>query len=325
VDSPPLDGTLSYARESRAPNTRRAYRADWADFTAWCQTQSRTALPASPETLVLYLSDRADTLKTATLQRRLTAIAQAHKAADLETPTTDRAVRRVMTGIRRQNGTAQEGKAPAVTREIRAMVDHLPPTLRGQRDRALLLLGFAGAFRRSELVSLDVGDLAWNEDGLTARLRRSKTDQEGAGRTVGIPYGSKPATCPVRAVRAWLAAAEITDGPLFRGVDPHNNLRRTRLSDKTVARVVKAAAEAAGFDPMHYASHSLRAGPSPPRPLRPASLSASSWRRPATRACPWSGSTSARARSLHRTPPLRLGCNSFPPPARKHHHTGMLW
>jgi integrase len=249
-----------YARESRAVNTRRAYRSDWADFTAWCQAHGRTALPASPETLVLYLSDRADTLKTLTLQRRLTAISQAHKAADLDTPTADRAVRRIMTGIRRQKGTAQEGKAPAITRVIRAMVAHLPPTLRGQRDRALLLLGFAGAFRRSELVSLDVGDLAWSDDGLTVRLTRSKTDQEGAGRTVGIPYGSKPATCPVRAVRAWLTAAEITDGPLFRGVDPHKNLRRTRLSDKTVARVVKNAAEAAGYDPALYAGHSLRAG-----------------------------------------------------------------
>ncbi len=249
-----------YARESRATNTRRAYRADWADFTAWAQEHGRTALPATPQTVVLYLSARADTLKTATLQRRLTAISQAHKAADLNTPTAERAVLRVMTGIRRQKGTAQEGKAPAITREIRAMVEHLPPTLRGQRDRALLLLGFAGAFRRSELVSLDVGDLAWSDDGLTVRLRRSKTDQEGAGRTVGIPYGSKPATCPVRAVRAWLAAAQITDGPVFRGVDPHGNLRRTRLADKTVARVVKNAAEAAGLDPTVYAGHSLRAG-----------------------------------------------------------------
>jgi len=249
-----------YARESRATNTRRAYRADWADFTTWCKEHHQTALPATPQTVVLYLSARADTLKTATLQRRLTAISQAHKAADLDTPTAERAVRRVMTGIRRQKGTAQEGKAPAITREIRVMVEHLPPTLRGQRDRALLLLGFAGAFRRSEIVSLDVSDLAWSDDGLTVRLRRSKTDQEGAGRTVGIPYGSKPATCPVRAVRAWLAAAGIASGPVFRGVDPHGNLRRTRLADKTVARVVKIAAEAAGLDPARYAGHSLRAG-----------------------------------------------------------------
>jgi len=249
-----------YARESRAANTRRAYRADWADFTTWCQAHGRTALPAVPETVVLYLSDRANTLKTATLQRRLTAISQAHKAADLDPPTTDRAVRRVMTGIRRAKGTAQEGKAPAVTREMKAMVATLPSTLRGRRDRALLLLGFAGAFRRSELVDLDVSDVTATDDGLVVRLRRSKTDQEGAGRTVGIPYGSRPDTCPVRAVRAWLTMASVVEGPLFRGVDPHGNLGRRRLSDKTVARVVKNAAEAAGLDPARYAGHSLRAG-----------------------------------------------------------------
>lgn len=249
-----------YARESRAPNTRRAYRADWADFTTWCQTQGKTALPATPATVVLYLSDRAEVLKTATLQRRLTAISQAHKAADLDTPSADRAVRRVMTGIRREKGTAQEGKAPAVTREIRTMVATLPPDLRGHRDRALLLLGFAGAFRRSELVALDVADVQETEEGLVIQLRRSKTDQEGEGRTVGIPYGSRPQTCPVRAVRAWRTAAGITHGPLFRGVDPHGHLRRTRLSDKTVARTVKNAAQAAGLNPARYAGHSLRAG-----------------------------------------------------------------
>jgi len=249
-----------YARESRASNTRRAYRADWADFTTWSAAHGRTALPASPASVVLYLSDRAATLKPATLQRRLAAISQAHKAADLDAPTTDRAVRRVMTGIRREKGSAQSGKAPAVTRDIKAMVAVQPATLRGRRDRALLLLGSAGAFRRSELVALDADDVTATEDGLIVRLRRSKTDQEGSGRTVGIPYGSKPETCPVRAVRTWLTVAAITEGPLFRGVDRHNALAKMRLCDKTVARVVKNAAESAGLDPARYAGHSLRAG-----------------------------------------------------------------
>ncbi len=249
-----------YARESRAANTRRAYRADWADFTAWCEEHSRTALPTSPESVVLYLSDRATALKPATLQRRLAAISQVHKAADLDAPTTDRAVRRVMTGIRREKGSAQTGKSPAVTKDIKAMVAVQPVTLRGRRDRALLLLGFAGAFRRSELVALDVGDVTATDDGLIVQLRRSKTDQEGSGRTIGIPYGSKPETCPVRAVRTWLASAAITEGPLFRGVDRHDVLAKTRLCDKTVARVVKHAAQTAGLDPARYAGHSLRAG-----------------------------------------------------------------
>ncbi len=249
-----------YAQQSRAANTRRAYRADWADFAAWCEAHALAALPAAPETVALYLADLADRRKTSTLQRRLSAISQAHKAADHESPTGHRAVRAVWAGIRRAKGTAQDGKEAAITRDLRAMVATLPPTLGGVRDRALLLLGFAGAFRRSELVSLDVADLHTTRDGLVVSLRRSKTDQEGKGRRIGIPYGSRPATCPVRAVQDWLDASRVTTGPLLRGVNRHGQVRPTRLSDKAVALVVKRAAEAAGLDPARYAGHSLRAG-----------------------------------------------------------------
>jgi len=249
-----------YARESRAANTRRAYRSDWRDFSNWCAHHGRTALPATPETVALYLAALAETLKTATLQRRLAAISQAHKAADLDTPTTDRAVRRVMTGIRRTKGTAQEAKEAAVTRDLRRMLATLPPTVRGRRDRALLLVGFAGAFRRSELVGLDVADLRVHPDGLVITLRRAKTDQAGAGRRLGLPYGRDAATCPVRAVQDWLTVSGIAAGPLFRGVDKDDRIAPTRLSDRTVARVVKRAAAAAGLDPARYAGHSLRAG-----------------------------------------------------------------
>ncbi len=249
-----------YAQQARAANTRRAYRADWADFTAWCRDRRLTALPATPETVVLYLSDLAMSRKTSTLQRRLSAISQAHKAADLETPTGHHAVRAVWSGIRRVKGTAQEGKAPAVTRDLRAMVATLPGTLPGLRDRALLLLGFAGAFRRSELAGLDIADVTTTRDGLVVDLRRSKTDQEGEGRRIGIPYGSRPGTCPVRAVQDWLAAAKIASGPLFRGVNRHGQVGKTRLSDRAVALIVKRAAAAAGLDPARYAGHSLRAG-----------------------------------------------------------------
>ncbi len=249
-----------YAQQARAANTRRAYRADWADFTAWCRDRHLAALPAAPGTVALYLSDLAMSRKTSTLQRRLSAISQAHKAADLETPTGHRAVRAVWSGIRRVKGTAQEAKAPAVTRDLRAMVATLPATLPGLRDRALLLLGFAGAFRRSELVGLDIADVTTTRDGLVVNLRRSKTDQEGEGRRIGIPYGSRPATCPVRAVQDWLTAAKITAGPVFRGVNRHGQVGKTRLSDRSVALIVKRAATAAGLDPARYAGHSLRAG-----------------------------------------------------------------
>ena len=249
-----------YAQLAKAPSTRRAYRADWADFTAWCRAHGRAPLPAVPETLALYLAGSAAHLKTATLTRRLSAIAQAHQVAGHPSPTKDPNVRAVAAGIRRAKGTAQQGKAPTVTAEVRAMVEALPATLMGRRDRALLLLGFAGAFRRSELVALDVADVEERPEGLAVTIRRSKTDQEGAGRTVGIPYGSHYESCPVRATRAWLTAAGIAQGPLFQAINRHDQLLPGRLSPQGVARAVKRAAAAAGLDPTRYAGHSLRAG-----------------------------------------------------------------
>jgi integrase len=139
------------------------------------------------------------------------------------------------------------------------MVDTLPDSLLGIRDRALLLVGFAGAFRRSELVGLDVADVEFKREGLVVTLERSKTDQEGAGRKIGIPYGSNPATCPVRALQAWLEASATTEGALFRTMNRHGHVK-DRLSGQGVAIVVKRCAEAAGLNPDDYAGHSLRSG-----------------------------------------------------------------
>jgi integrase len=144
--------------------------------------------------------------------------------------------------------------------DLRRMIVGLPESLLGERDRALLLVCFAGAFRRSELVSLDVADVSFTRDGLVIHLRRSKTDQEGEGRTIGIPRGSRPMTCPVRALKEWLDFSGITAGPLFRPVNRHGQVLATRLSDRGVARVVQRAAAAAGLDPTDVAGHSLRAG-----------------------------------------------------------------
>ena len=249
-----------YARQAKSQNTRRAYASDWDDFARWCQPYGFVPLPARPETVALYLTALADALKPSTLGRRLATISQVHQAAGHETPTTAAPVRLVWAGIRRAKGTDQHGKAPAVTPELRRMVDTLEDSLLGVRDRALLLLGFAGAFRRSELVGLDVKDVHAGHDGLTVFIRKSKTDQEGQGRKVGIPYGSHPHTCPVRAFGAWLAKCGLTEGPLFRSVTRHGRLQPGRLSDRAVALIVKRAAEKAGLDPDKYAGHSLRAG-----------------------------------------------------------------
>lgn len=250
----------AYLHRAKAGNTRRAYESDWRHFTSWCTEHEQISLPATPETVALYLSALAEVAKVSTLTRRLSSISQAHQMAGHSSPAQHIAVRTLMAGIRRTKSTAQTGKSPVRTEELRQMVATLPKSVTGIRDRALLLLGFAGAFRRSELVGLDRHDLQMTEDGLVAIIRRSKTDQEGAGRKVGIPYGSQLPTCPVRAMQGWLDVIGAAEGPLFRAINRHGQLSEARLSDKSVALIVKRAAEEAGLDPALYAGHSLRAG-----------------------------------------------------------------
>ena len=251
-----------FIEAAKAANSRRAYRSDWRHFESWCRSHSLACLPAAPETVALYLTDLAADHKPASLERRLTTITKAHQAAGFPTPASmqNAVVSETMKGIRRTLGTAQPGKEPLLTADILKMLDALGGGLLGSRDRALLLVGFAGGFRRSELVSLDVEDLTETADGLVVRLRRSKTDPEAKGTTVALPYGSTAATCPVRSYRAWVAAAKITSGPAFRSVNRHGRVGRGRMNAGSVARLIKRAAEAAALDPAGYAGHSLRAG-----------------------------------------------------------------
>jgi integrase len=257
---PALDKAREFARQSKAESTLRGYQSDWRDFCAWSESHSLCPLPASPDGVAAYIAECAGNLRVGSIQRRLNAIAEAHKAAGVESPTRDAMVRNTIKGIRRTIGTAARQKTATLTDDIRAMIDATDAGLIGARDRALILLGFAGAFRRSELVGLDVADCAFGKDGLTVTLRRSKTDQEGQGRKVGIPYGANPETCPVRTVQTWIETAALTSGPLFRAVNRHGQVQASGLSGIDVARVVKKLAERAGLDAVKYAGHSLRAG-----------------------------------------------------------------
>src|SRR5712691_10576654 len=260
VPSPSLEQVRQYIRASKAESTLRGYQSDWRAFCAWCEGHGLCPLPASPETVAVYIAECAGRLRVGSIQRRLNAIAEAHKAVGLESPTSAGMVRNTLKGIKRTMGTAPAQKAPTLTDDIRAMVDATDAGLIGARDRAIILLGFAGAFRRSELVSLDIDDCAFGKDGLTVTLRRSKTDQQGTGRKVGIPYGSNPETCPVRTIQAWIEQAGISAGPLFRSINRHGQVQTGRLSPIDVARVVKKLADRAGLDSAKYAGHSLRAG-----------------------------------------------------------------
>jgi integrase len=173
------------------------------------------SLPALPQTVALYLTDRAATLKASRLARRLTTINRAHQAAGQVSPATmqNAIVSEVWKGIKRKKGTAKRGKKPLLTPDLQRIIAGLPEDLRGVRGRALLLAGFAGGFRRSELAALRAEDLEATPDGFIVRLGRSKTDQEGQGRAMALPYGSDPRTC--RAIRAWLGQAGITTGLCF--------------------------------------------------------------------------------------------------------------
>ncbi len=248
-----------YAAQSKALNTKKAYASDWRDFESWCLQAHRDCLPATPETVALYIAALADVARVSTITRRLSSVAVVHQLAGHESPTRHASARVVMSGIRRVQGSAERGKRPVTAATLRAICATLPKTPIGLRDRALLLLGFAGAFRRSELVGLDVPDLEFVTEGAIVRLRRSKVDQDGAGREIGIPHGVHEATCPVRALRRWIEATGVT-GPLFRSVNRHGRIGRTRLSEKAVALIVKRSMRAIGLADTDYAAHSLRSG-----------------------------------------------------------------
>lgn len=255
-----VDQARTFAAAAKAPRTRDAYRREWAAFVAWCEARSLAALPAAPSTVALFLTDRAAAgIRPASLDVALAAVSEAHRAAGLASPRVSAEVRAVRAGIRRTVGTAQRQAAPVLVGDLRSMVGAVSEGIAGLRDRALLLVGFAGGFRRSELVALEVADLDFGTDGLTVTLRRSKTDQEGEGRKVGLPYGNAPATCPVRSLRAWLEAASVSAGPVFRAVHTHGQIRGA-LSGRDVARIVKRTATAAGMDAARFSGHSLRAG-----------------------------------------------------------------
>jgi len=218
------DRAMEYISQAKSDNTKKSYRADWQDFINYCKGIGTEYLPATIDTTANYLTQLAEHAKVSTITRRISAISQAHQSAGFTSPTHELPVRALMSGIRRAKGTAQEGKTPILVNDIQAMIAMLPDNLLGTRDKALLLLGFTGAFRRSELVSLNTEDLAFSREGLTVLLRKSKTDQDGQGLKKGIPYCIDSVACPVHAIQDWLHASSISTGALFRAINRHGQL-----------------------------------------------------------------------------------------------------
>lgn len=260
------EAASQFAEGARAENTRRAYAADWADFSAWCQDAGGVdALPAEPATVANYLTAKAGELRVSTLARRLAAIRDKHLEADLQVPESAE-LRRVWSGIRKTCGRPPTKKKALVREDLARVVAALPGSLTGIRDRAILLIGFAGALRRSELAAIELDGpqagtvrLVFVAEGVEVQLQRSKGDQEGKGQAVGVPY-TGTALCPVQALEAWLKASRIGSGPVFRRIDRWGRLGSSAISPATAAAVVKRSCSAVGLNPRVFAGHSLRRG-----------------------------------------------------------------
>ncbi len=252
-----------YVEASRAPSTQKAYEADWRRFTLWCQQRATAALPATPALVAVYLSFLADGgLAPPSVSRALAAIAHVHRRAGHVPPQSTRdgmVITDALAGIRRSRTSQPDRKDPADAEIVLHLLRSIVGTdLAALRDRALIAFGMALATRRSELVALDVADLAWEDKGVRVTIRRSKTDQEAMGVVVAVPDGRRLA--PLPHLRAWLEAAGITTGAIFRPLWKGGRVRDARLSDHAVARIIQIRAAAAGLDPARYAGHSLRAG-----------------------------------------------------------------
>jgi integrase len=238
---------------SYADNTRVAYSYDLQHFLEW-----GGKVPTTPEMLAKYLAAYAGILANSTLARRLVAINLEHRVRGLKAPTEHALVTSTLRGIRRTFRQPQRRVAPLLKEQLLAIIGRLTG-VSGARDEALLLVGFAGAFRRSELVALEVADLRFTSEGVLIHVRYSKTDQEGEGRTVAIPF-ARGSVCAVRALQRWLEVGGITTGKVFRGVDRHGNVAARGLDPHSVARIVKIHVAQIGLDPDLFSGHSLRAG-----------------------------------------------------------------
>lgn len=258
-----LAKSQAYQDAADAPATLRAYASDVANFEAWCLRNGLTAFPATPEVVGAYLAAAGEGYAMQTLRRRVAAIARASGVTGHSLDTKHPAIRETLRGIGRTHGSRGRKSAALTTAELKALSRVCDNSLTGDRDRALLLVAFAGALRRSELVALDAEKLTWFEDGVRLLLEKSKTDKEGKGAEVTIVYGRHEATCPVKALHRWLDNAEIGSGPVFRKVNKAGRVEARRLSEDAVRQILLRRAADAGINGTlaePVSPHGLRAG-----------------------------------------------------------------
>lgn len=244
-----------YMRKAYAENTHKAFRNDMYHFTTWGGT-----IPSTIEDLTQYLSDHAHTLSIATLKRRMATIGKAHRLAGHNpSPTQSEAVKMTLKGIQRHHGTAQNQASPITRDDLISIVSQMPNTVKAMRDETLLLIGFAGALRRSEIVGLNIEDINFNQQGAILHIRCSKTDITRQGRKIPIPY-AKGRVCPVLTLKTWLDFQGIYQGPLFVSFRKGGKPTNRRLSDRAVSSIIKTYVKGSNMNPAEYSGHSLRAG-----------------------------------------------------------------
>ncbi|MGG3691220.1 site-specific integrase [Heyndrickxia ginsengihumi] len=257
IEKEELEKIHSYIKNSKSHNTQKSYSSDWKHFSAWCEKKRRNPLPASVGTICLYISELAETHKFTTLRRRLSAIGEAHRYKKYPSPTKQLEVRSLMEGIKRKKGARQKPKKALMLQILPDLIKKIDQSsLSGHRDKAIILLGFALASRRSELVSINIDDLEINDFGMDVIIRETKTKRDCLIKSVLFTYNE---FCPVKATQEWLQVSGITSGALFRSIDRHGNVK-DRLSDKSIALIVKKYVGQLGMNVSDFSAHSLRSG-----------------------------------------------------------------
>ena len=258
------EATLNNLKSSKANNTLRAYKSDFRDFGTFCAKHGLNSLPSEPKIVSIYLTHLSKNSKISTIRRRLVSISMVHKLKGHYLDTKHPIITENLLGIKRVKGSIQKGKKPILINHLKSIINVIDEQnaeeIKKLRDRTLILIGFGGGFRRTELISIDHEDLEFVIEGLKITVRRSKTDQFGEGMIKGLPYFSNENYCPVISLKRWLEVSKIKSGPIFRRFSKGSLLTDKRLTDQSVVLLMKKYLNLAGIENKNFSGHSLRAG-----------------------------------------------------------------
>ena len=258
------EDTLNNLKNSKANNTLRAYKSDFNDFNIFCTKHGLKSLPTEPKIVAIYLTHLSKSSKMSTLRRRLVSISVVHKMKGFYLDTKHPVIIENLLGIKRVKGTIQKGKKPLLINHLKAIINVIHEQKINEfikfRDKSIMLIGFGGGFRRSELISIDFEDLEFVSEGLKINLKRSKTDQFGEGMIKGIPFFDNENYCPVKNLNKWLSLSKIKKGAIFRRFTKGSKISENRLTDQTVVLIIKKYLKLAGIESSNFSGHSLRSG-----------------------------------------------------------------